>query len=207
MASVCECRRQLYEDPSQVPAQVLENHGVPSDISGRLREHWRPEAATWHREFDLWPSKIVDDAGTSPRFLFLSGSSGNGKSHAAAWIMRRALAKGMRCWWFDIGESIERTKREFSRQTDVPWWSWRIEKPLVVLDDIGAERSDSEFQQDLVYQWVATRYRLPVWTVVTSNLSPAELRESHPRAASRILSGPVIEMAGRDERRRKWTVR
>ena len=73
--------------------------------------------------------------------------------------------------------------------------------PLVVLDDIGAERP-SEWVRERLLTIINARYDNELATIFTSNLTPAELNEPlGARIASRVygLAAPV-RFTGADRR-------
>lgn len=188
--------------------------------------------AQWSPYYDAWPGGVVDEHGQHPQFLLLHGPVGCGKSHVAVWIMRRFVASRLRViaaldhegkpvvipgrsepWrrsvagatWIDCPMWIKRVMDSFSDNegTPVP----QLAHPFAVLDDIGAHREDSDFQDELLALWVRARYSSGGFTVATTNLEPLELRERFPRSASRLCSGPVIRMRGQDARRKRWRLK
>jgi hypothetical protein len=188
-----------------VDPEELELRGCPHDLSGETRATWDCSFAPWPVGVDSWPGDLVDNRGRHPIFILLHGPVGCGKSHIAAWIMRRALASKRYSWWIDVPHAMQLTIEAIRDQRDSPVWSW-IKKSFCVFDDIGAHRTDSEFQEDLLLSWISERYRARRFTVITTNLKPNELRDVHPRSASRMLSGPVVAMTGKDARRKQWAI-
>lgn len=187
--------------------QVL-SRGCHPDLGAASRATWERNTAgktptPWQKIFDRWPDRVIDEAsGTHPRAIYLYGPTGCGKSHVAAWIMRRAIAAGLPAGWVNVPAAIAAEKRSIRTGETIQAWQ-QVTKGFCVLDDIGAHRTDSAYQEDIVYQFVESLYAGPL-AVYTSNLTPNELRELHPRAASRIMSGPHVEMVGEDARRKKW---
>lgn len=76
--------------------------------------------------------------------------------------------------------------------------------PFLVLDDLGTEKL-SDWVQEKLYAILDWRYGQELPTLVTSNLTLAELashyRAHGPRLASRIAGmGEEVELRGRDRR-------
>lgn len=71
--------------------------------------------------------------------------------------------------------------------------------PLLVLDDVGAERDSTGFVSDKLSMLLGMR--VGKWTVITSNLDLAGLSKIDDRIASRIVREPgnsFIEMTTED---------
>lgn len=207
----CTCLRRGYGAPEDVPAAELEARGVDRKVSGKVKADWMPKYQEWPMEADAWPydmgaAERYSDAGAVPEWLLLWGPTGSGKSAIAAWIMRRALAAGVGCRWIPVPSTIDRTQNRIMSGAPAPVWSW-LRLPLVVLDEVGGHRVDLPYQEDLLTKFVEALQIRTGFQVVTTNLTPNQLRELHPRAASRMLGGHVLPMTGKDARRREYTFR
>ncbi len=123
------------------------------------------------------------------RWLSLLGASGCGKTHLARKVVEVLKAEGR-------GERF------------VQFWSWRgamqhvladgavmrwlIDRPVLVLDDIGTGFTESTkaraLNASLLYELLEGR--LGKWTFLTSNLAPAHIEEQlDARIASRLYRG------------------
>ena len=72
--------------------------------------------------------------------------------------------------------------------------------PFLILDDLGAEKF-TEWVAEAVYDLIDHRYAWMKPTIITSNLDPVRLSELFgARLASRISSGRVVHLTGRDRR-------
>lgn len=204
----CECQRPTYDGPESVPAEHLIRYGCPPKLAGCLKSTWDPKRGKWPAEADDWPGKMRDAEGQTPDMLLLHGTVGNGKSRAAAWIMRRAMAGGRRCRWVDVPETISKAMRsigdDYAERTfrgEVEHW---IRADLVILDDV-AKHADTDYQTLTLFgDWLRRLESGPGWTVATTNKTKEQLRSWEASIASRLMSGPVVEMTGGDSRRRKW---
>lgn len=71
---------------------------------------------------------------------------------------------------------------------------------ILVIDDIGTEKY-SEYVQAVIYTILNTRYENMKPTIITTNLSSADMNASYgSRILSRVASGVVITLEGRDMR-------
>jgi DNA replication protein DnaC len=168
------------------PAKVRELADVPPQL-------WRliEESCAGRRK---WP-------------LFLHGSVGTGKSCSALcladrvekaefWAMPNLATYVMsvkqgREGWNHHGQGGDWTERT--------WWNYIASVPLLILDDVGLREVHSEFQTETLYLALENREGKPL--VCTSNLNPEEILTSYnDRIRSRLCSGTVYELRGRDRR-------
>lgn len=216
-----------------VATQDMTLRGCPPDVADATAANWRVKKKTrgatgaatledcpWLPMLDRWPAGVVDEAGNHPKFLMLYGPVGSGKSHGAAWIMRRYLAANLHrieatdpdgnvvfsrtaasAIWIDVALTMKKILQAFKDKTEEVWP--RMDYDFTVLDDLGATQP-TEYQDQVTNDWVRELYSSPGYTVVTTNLTPEQWRDAHPRSASRIMSGPVLEMNGSDARRKQW---
>ncbi len=106
--------------------------------------------------------------------------------------------------WIDVPLTLRRIRKEFELDLADRKESNRITRlvergQLIVLDDVGAERA-TDFQVDEVQMWLRERYNNQVPTIVTSNHTVETIRKIDARTASRISSGRIIQMKGKDYR-------
>lgn len=154
--------------------------------------------------------------------LFLTGVTGSGKTHLAVALMCHwyadALtqrndgeifpAKGSPVF-LPAAELLLEIKESWHREEDMQAESEKrildrcAGKPLLVLDDLGAEKT-SDWSRQVVYLLIDRRYRNMRQTIITSNRTLGQLAEGlDARIASRIAEmGVVIDMGKKD-----WRVR
>lgn len=131
--------------------------------------------------------------------LLFFGTVGTGKTYAAACIANALIDKGYPCIMMrfaDIAQGIfdgKFTYHDFNKY------------PLIVLDDLGAERK-TEYMQEIVYNVIDTRYRARLPLIVTTNYTGAELKNpaetTNKRTFSRLLEMCLpVEVSGKDRRR------
>jgi DNA replication protein DnaC len=137
-------------------------------------------------------------AGSEPRWLSLLGTSGAGKSHLSAWILRffqcrvqRHFIHGKAGYVLSERTASYRDWRRCSARFKNQEWDLVdaiCEDWLCVLDDIGAEHDPNSFAASKLDE-ICNR-RLGKWTVITSNLQLEQISaQMDPRIASRLLRG------------------
>lgn len=136
----------------------------------------------------------------SPRWLSILGKSGTGKTHCAErlWILRDKLDWshtryiGHVIYWPQFVEQMRENIRDgYGTGKLLDMGSW----PLLVLDDIGAERDQTGFAAEKLNMLLGMR--VGKWTVITSNLLLKALSKVDDRIASRMVREPgnlVIEI-------------
>ena len=137
-----------------------------------------------------------------PHWLSLLGASGTGKTHSAkalwAEIKRRCDWNTERCGytpslinWPDFVDQL-RTGESYGLYNDMKRW------PYLVLDDIGAERDPSGFSAEKLATLLGCRGGR--WTVITGNLSLAQVEAIDVRIASRMHrdGSQVVEVTAMD---------
>ena len=137
-----------------------------------------------------------------PRWISLLGTCGTGKTHCAVrlWDLRhhlswtRTLYDGHIVYWPRFVVQLRERVREgvgCGEFLDMGHW------PLLVLDDIGAERDPTGFATEHLNLLLGMR--VGKWTVLTSNLALDQLAKIDDRIASRMVrerGNIVVEMRG-----------
>ena len=136
-------------------------------------------------------------AGSRPWPLYLWGPCGTGKSCAAAVLCD--YTRGL-YWSMDeiVDELFESYRGSGSGATSL--WGDVASPPLAVLDEIGGRAVSDTVYGAVKHFWESRQKRGGV-AVYCSNLSPDALADAFDdRIASRLLSGTVLELSGKDRR-------
>jgi len=146
--------------------------------------------------------------------LFLTGSHGTGKTYKAVGILEN-FVKSLPCPCFKdsqpanhpifitVPELLLKIRSCFSDPTSSEEYMLKpyIQTPLLILDDIGVEKT-TEWALQSLYIIINNRYSEEKQTIITSNLTLDEVREKvGDRIASRI-SGmcKIVKFTGKDKR-------
>lgn len=139
------------------------------------------------------------------KFLLIIGPTGTGKTHlvcAMAMEFRRRDISTEIVFSSDLFRSL---RSSFNRVNPAePTESQIIERliraPILICDDIGVQKQ-TEYVIEAWYNIIDTRARGCNPTVFTTNLSVKEISEyMSDRVASRLLSGIVVSLGGKDRR-------
>lgn len=123
--------------------------------------------------------------------ILFYGTVGTGKTFFAACIANRLIEQGIPALMTNIPALI--TAMTKNREEDKAEILNRISRtPLLILDDLGVER-DTSFGYEKVQEIIDTRYRSGKPLIVTTNLSPKELKEPQDLRYKRVYDR-VLEM-------------
>jgi len=141
--------------------------------------------------------------GCEPRWLTLAGESGCGKTHLARkihrafWLMTRLQRQGD--VYLGPGKDLYRASFYSWPQIAANFMegSYGVmndiaEDWMVVIDDIGATRTQSDRIESLVWDklFTALARREGKWTILTTNLTFVEIASRESRLASRLRRSP-----------------
>ena len=148
---------------------------------------------------------------------FITGPVGSGKTHLACGILRGFADHGhsqrlegyqdyfeydeISARFLTVPELLGIVKASFDGQGKSSEWiikSYQHARCLV-LDDLGAEQK-TEWSFSCLYRIISFRDSEMLPTIITSNLSLAQLEEWEPRIASRLAGMRVITLGGKDMR-------
>lgn len=160
---------------------------------------------TYARNFD---TQAKDSAANSLLFM---GGTGLGKTHLSTAIARIVIERGYDVYYnSSIGMVSDFEYRRFGSsvaQTDGDQTARYTECDLLILDDLGTEVVN-QFTLSCLYHVINTRLNLGKSTVISTNLTSADLRKIYgDRLASRFLGEFfVIPFYGTDVRKQKLQV-
>jgi DNA replication protein DnaC len=170
----CDCWRTAVVD------RLMREARVP-------QRYLRCELATFEADTDSQREAyrlaraFVDTFPVVDRGLLLYGRHGVGKTHLAVGVLKAAIReKGARGYFFETRELLRLVRDTYNRsvdETEMEVLMPVLKADLLVLDDLGAERT-SEWVQETLGLVVNTRYNERRPTIFTSNLTdPADSNE------------------------------
>jgi DNA replication protein DnaC len=150
---------------------VPEGYGLSPDKAANLR-HVFEESQRYASDPEGW--------------LILFGGYGCGKTHLAAAIANRAIARGQPVLFVVVPDLLDYLRATFGPNSPVTY-DERFDEvrnaPLLILDDLGTQSSTS-WAQEKLFQILNYRYNGRLPTVITSNHS---LEEIDLRIRSRMV--------------------
>ena len=137
--------------------------------------------------------------------LLLYGSVGSGKTFISACIANSLISDGYSALMTNFGRIVNQMQGTFSEKQNILESLNRYS--LLVLDDLGAERS-TEYMQEMVYNIVDWRYRSGKPMIVTTNLTGEQMKATDniqlQRIYDRIFERCLpIEVNGQSRRKQK----
>lgn len=134
--------------------------------------------------------------------LYVWGPAGNGKTHLAVATGRRLAEAGHRVSFYGVVELFNQIRSSFNggERPNLEW------PEVLILDDLGKIKP-TEFVYEVFYAALESRWANEKTTIFTANHRPSQAAaqlsadsESAAAILSRMASGAVIEVKGRDER-------
>jgi DNA replication protein DnaC len=134
--------------------------------------------------------------------LLLFGDVGTGKTFIAACVANALIDKGVPCLVTNFARIANTVQGLFEGRQE--YYDSLNKFPLLVLDDLSAERK-TEYMQEIVFNVIDARYRAKLPLIVTTNLTRQELQNpadvTYQRIYSRLFEMCTpIEVAGADRR-------
>lgn len=204
----CRCRREAWEQ-RETESQARRHRETVRRLKARCFKYpemhsWVFEDAVQTSQYDIcqkyaesWPEPARTNTG-----LLLWGGMGTGKSYLAACIANALLEKEIPVYMTNLSDVISHSfdgREELIRRL--------CDAPLLILDDLGMERSTS-FGQETVFQVVDGRCIRRKPLIVTTNLTLRELEDASStdrfRIYDRVLSVTTpVRFAGENLRARQ----
>ena len=137
--------------------------------------------------------------------LLLFGNVGTGKTFLAACVANALIDKGVPCLVTNFARIANTVQGLFEGRQE--YYDSLNRFPLLVLDDLSAERK-TEYMQEIVFNVIDARYRAKLPLIITTNLTREELLHpadiTYQRIFSRLFEITVpIEVTGEDKRQQK----
>jgi DNA replication protein DnaC len=150
--------------------------------------------------------RVARECAANPSDLVFCGGPGSGKTHLACGIVRDVVRRGGEAHFVTASNLLLEIRDTFTgnsgkREKEIV--SKYVEMPLLVLDDLGAEKT-TEWSITTLLLIIDGRYSNCRPTIVTTNLSLDEIdKHVSPRIASRLAGMTIGEVKMPDYRRKR----
>lgn len=134
--------------------------------------------------------------------LLLYGRTGLGKTHLSLSIANEVIKKGYNVIYGSVNNFFAKIEYEkFSKSNDTYTLDLLCDADLLILDDLGMEFATS-FTNSVLYTIINTRICKDLPTIISTNLSPDELRDKyHESIVSRMVGNYIsYKFLGKDIR-------
>jgi DNA replication protein DnaC len=114
--------------------------------------------------------------GTKKQGLMFIGDPGTGKTHLAIAVMKRLIARGFECRFFDYQNLLERIRSSYdpaSGTASRDAYRTALDCEVLVLDDLGAHRV-TDWVEDTITSLITHRYNQNKPLITTTNLRDPE---------------------------------
>lgn len=185
---ICKCRVAELEE---------ENKRAKREQYERTRRHCFAESAMhgWTFANDDRQNPKISDAmqryvekfeqfKADSKGLLLYGTCGTGKTYYAACIANALIDKGYTCRMTNFATLINEMQGKFDGKQDYLNSLNRCD--LLIIDDLGIE-SSSEFRREVVFNIIDSRYRSGKPFIVTTNLTPDEIKGAKEIGQQRVF--------------------
>lgn len=210
---LCERCGGLVHDDSEAEGKRCRCDGALS----RCREHVEgadPRSVMTFESLDVAKDPSLRRAASIARRvavgevqgLAMFGTPGNGKTHAAVAACRLALSRKHMAGYYNVVELVGRVQKTYGRdwhaETRASVIAQAASRELVVLDDLGKERS-SEDIASIIYELVNAVYCSGRRLIVCSNLDAGAYKDRYDEAVASRIAGmcEVVAVTGDDRRR------
>ena len=189
---MCACQTAAYEQQEQerkhrefldrveknrsvgLTDPVLRKHTFENDLG------YNPKQMDMAKQFVRhWDEFKKDSMG-----LLLWGPVGTGKSFIAGCIANALLDQGVPVMMTNFARLLNKLTDMYAGDRNAYIDSFNS-FPLLIIDDLGVERN-SEFAREQVFSVIDSRYRSQLPMIVTTNLTPEQMRNPEDLARERI---------------------
>lgn len=189
---MCACQTAAYEQQEQerkhrefldrveknrsvgLTDPVLRKHTFVNDLG------YNPKQLEMAKQFvQHWEEFQKDSMG-----LLLWGPVGTGKSFIAGCIANALLDRGVPVMMTNFARLLNKLTDMYAGDRNAYIDSFNS-FPLLIIDDLGVERN-SEFAREQVFSVIDSRYRSQLPMIVTTNLTPKEMKNPVDLSRARI---------------------
>ena len=210
---LCECEkakqdREREEEERKQREERIQRLRTNAFPDGSLEDCTFDRASDPNNKLILAMQRYVDNFNkfhTEGKGLLLYGSVGTGKTFLSACTANAIIDKGIPVLMTSVSYIANKLMGMFEGKNE---YSESLNSyPLLVLDDLGAERN-TEYMNEVVYTIINARYKAKLPLIVTTNLTTEQLKAptdvTMARTYSRVLEMCFpIKVEGVDIRREK----
>ncbi len=210
---ICDCQRKLLAETAK--DEISKHAPLRASTFEKFSLDFYPEAPDANGispkkrmgEIAKFCEDYANDFSLRSPSLFMHGATGLGKTHLSLSIANIVTEKGMGVIYSSAPNLFGELEREhFSRQNPNERTFERelLETDLLIIDDLGVEFS-TQFTVSCVYNIINSRILSGKPTIISTNLTPAELEDKYTqRITSRIIGSYIsLKFIGRDIRQLK----
>lgn len=198
---VCECLHRLLAD--NAAKRLGQSSGMKLTSLDDMDLSFYKEQLPMKRLLDFC-REYGENFAVNSDSLLLFGPTGVGKTHVSLALAKIAAEKGFTVVYGPAQQLLGRIEREHFGKAEGDTASLLTEAELLVLDDLGTELT-TPFYQTALYDIINARLLTERPTIISTNLSPAELQGRYGvQIASRILGTYLpLPFKGDDIRQQK----
>lgn len=179
-----------YKDISVIDKKFLQSTFENSDMSDKHMGMAKKYADSFIKHGSI-------DGG-----ILFYGGVGIGKTYASACICNHLMENGKAVLVMNLGLYLIKIKREWAEaENDVLNYVKTCD--LLVIDDLGTENV-SEFTKEKMFNLIDTRYRANKPMIITTNLTPSEIKEKLGNRIADRIAGSCLEYEVKGESKRKF---
>jgi DNA replication protein DnaC len=148
------------------------------------------------RDLLSWGERLIASPFRHP-WIMLTGGVGTGKTMYLRWLHQQLKPYSI---YMPTRALIRKLFDSFDAGGDATSTLYEelVQVPVLLLDDLGVEETKTKALQNNITQIIDARYALGFErpTVVTTNLTPQELKRLNERTADRILDSQMVGLFG-----------
>lgn len=208
----CAAGKQFQAAEAERMADLYKASGVMGMNKDASLDHFKGDPSIVRDVAGLVENGEFEINGKSWNGFYIWGPTGTGKTHLASAAVNYAYRIGKPALFYRVGDLLNALRNTYNQKSDLTFDALQkriINAPLLVLDDYGTQR-DTEWAQEQMYLIIDARVVVQASTIVTSNLSFADLdaKCGDDWTQKRILSRLVgmcapLKMGGIDRRKGK----
>lgn len=136
--------------------------------------------------------------------LIFSGNPGIGKTHLCAAILNDWITDPYQCRYYNIRSFLHRIKEDIAKNWDyIQTVKSLCECKWFLLDDLGSNSTMTEWQKEVIFEFIDCRYESKLPTLITTNWTKQEIFDNlGKRISSRLKDSNniIIELDWIDKR-------